>query len=218
MIFLPVYEATTSPSPRPLDANQTTDRLPTAFLPSYSVANPSQWWEEAAVEVLRTSHDFALVTRTIKFIPLPDPTIAATLLSKRSRGWLGAFLKLLCRDKDIEEPHCDSLLSTAEAIVAIIRQRPSSHAPRWKGAWLFSDLFSSDIPAVAEKLDSQIHSEFCRPTFSDWTAWRCGYQCEIISEFLEALLNLRNDLVQLAQQNRIVLDQLLLLQEASLCP
>jgi hypothetical protein len=217
MAFLPVYEPTASPDARPLDASQAAGRLPTAFLPSYSISVPSRWWEEAAVEVFRTSHDFPLVTRTIKFIPLPDPTIAATLLSKRSRGWLDAFLKLLCRDEAIEEPRCDSLLSTAEAIVATIRQRPFSHAPRWRKSWLFSVLLSSDIPTIAEKLDSQIHSAFCRPTFSDWTAWRCGYRCDIISEFLDALLNFRNDLVQLAQQYKIVLDQLLLLQEASLC-
>ena len=87
MAFFPVYEPTASPSAHPLDASQETGRLPTVFLPSYSISIPSYWWEEAAKTVFRTSHDFDLVTLTVKFIiPLPDPTTPATLLSGRQKG------------------------------------------------------------------------------------------------------------------------------------
>lgn len=170
-----------------------------------------------------TSHDFGLIIRTIKYIPHPDPTIAAVSLSKRWRGWLNAFLKLLCQSKSIEEPRCNSLLSTAEAIVAIIRWKPSSPAPTWEGSWLFSELLSSDIhqfdiDEIAEKLDSQIHSAFCRITFPDWTTWVCGYQCHIIQELLNKLFAFRNSLVQLARDHREVYGKLLLLGKASIYP
>jgi hypothetical protein len=213
----PIIEPTASLGARPLDASQATDRLPTAFLPSYSIDIPSYWWEEAAAAVFRTSHDFGLVTLTIKFIPLPDPTIPATLLSGRQKGWLDAFLNVLCRDEAIDVPPCDSLLSTAEVIVAIISRRPSSRALRWEGDWLLSALFDPDISTVAEKLDSQIHSVFCTITFADWIAWHCGYRKDIVSNLLDALLNFRNTLVQFAQEHKIVADKLLLLQKASLC-
>lgn len=212
---LPISEATASLGSHASDVNQTTDR-PMELLPSHSLVSHFRWWEEAAREIIRTKHDFGLITRTIKFIPILDPTTAATLLSRRHRAWLGAFLKLLCREGAIEEPPCDSPFSTAEAIVAIIRPKPSPYTPRLEQSKFISALLSSDIHIVAEDLDYQIHATFCKTTFLDWTAWVCGCPCAIISEFLDALFNFRNALAHSARQHALVAQNLRLLQQASL--
>lgn len=212
---LPISEATAILGSYPSDVNQTTDR-PTELLPSHSLVSHFRWWEEAAAEIIRTKHDFDLITRTIKFVPIRNPTTAATLLSRRQKDWLGDFLKFLCRDGAIEEPPCDSPFSMAEAIVAIIRPRPSPYAPRLEQSKFISALLSSDIRTAAEDLDYQIHAIFCKTTFLDWTAWVCGCQCAIISDFLDAVFNLRNALAHSARQDTLVAQNLRLLQEASL--
>ncbi|KAL5313247.1 hypothetical protein ACEPPN_018980 [Leptodophora sp. 'Broadleaf-Isolate-01'] len=211
---LPISEATAILGSYPSDVNQTTDR-PTELLPSHSLVSHFRWWEEAAAEIIRTKHDFDLITRTIKFVPIRNPTTAATLLSRRQKDWLGDFLKFLCRDGAIEEPPCDSPFSMAEAIVAIIRPRPSPYAPRLEQSKFISALLSSDIRTAAEDLDYQIHAIFCKTTFLDWTAWVCGCQCAIISDFLDAVFNLRNALAHSARQDTLVAQNLRLLQEAN---
>jgi hypothetical protein len=215
----PAYKPTDSQHGSSLNADQT-HRWPTAYLPSYSTVNPSYWWEEAAQEVLRTSHDFDDIKLACKFAPGLDLTVAATLLSNRRKGWLDAFLNVLCREEAVEKPSCGSLLSTAEAIVAIIRRRRLSPALEWNGTWIFSALTSStaDIPTIAEKLDAQIHSTFCTFTFADWVAWCCGYRNDFISNFLDTLFNFRNNLVRHVQQHSMAVTRLLLLQKASLYP
>jgi hypothetical protein len=204
----PKIEQTASPDAPPDYASQATDQLPIAFLPSYSI-DISYWWEEAVTKVFRTSFDFGLIALAIKFIPLSDPEIRATLLAERRKGWLDAFLAVLCQDKAVDVPLCDSSLSMAEAIVNIISRRP--HSPRWDSDWLVSALLDSDISTVAERLDIQIHSVFCTITYADWIAWCCGYQNDIVSNFLVALLSCRDRLIQLAQQDRAFADKLVLL-------
>ncbi len=143
-------------------------------------------------------HDYNLITRTIKFIPILNHTTAATLLSRRQKPWLGAFLKLLCRREAIEEPRCDSPFCTAKAIVAIIRPRPSLYVLRLEQSGFLLALLSSDIHTAAENLDYQIYVAFCKTTFLNWTAWLYGCPCAIISDFLDALFNFRNSLVHYA--------------------
>ena len=206
MACLPAYNPTGSPHGTSLDAGPTTYRSPTAHL---------QWWEAAAVEIIRTEQDFDLVTRTIKFIPVRDPTTAATLLSTRPEGWLSTFLEYLCRDRAFEEPPCHSSWSTAEAIVAIIRPSHPVCAPRLDQSKFIPELLSNPRVA-AEGLDQQIHTIFCRTTISDWTAWICGYQCEIIPDFLDTVLDFRDFLARSARQDTLVAQNLEILEQASL--
>ncbi len=90
---------------------------------SHSAVSFLRWWKEAAHEVCQTSDNFDDLIN-------PDPA-TATLLSRREKDWLDSFLEVLCRDSD-------SLRSTAEAIVGILRQRPLSHTPEWNGNRIFS--------------------------------------------------------------------------------
>ncbi|RDL30468.1 uncharacterized protein BP5553_10346 [Venustampulla echinocandica] len=165
----PAYE--TSQDASSVEADQATHPwpTPTALLPSYSTSSPLHWMKEEASEVLLTTHDFDTGRLTCEFVPSLDPVVAATVLSKRRRGWLGAFLKVLCRSHAAREPSCDSPLSTATAIVGIIRRRLVSPAPEWNVAWIFSALTSStDISTISEKLNAQIDSVFSRISFRDW--------------------------------------------------
>ena len=142
-----------------------------------------------------------------------DPTTAATVLSSRRKAWLDAFLNVLCRDDDVDKPPCDSLFSTATAVVAIIKQSSLSPALGWNGHWIFAALISStDIRIVAEKFDTQIYSEVCTPGFEAWEAWCCGYQNDAISNFLDAVLSFRNDLAKYVLRDAVVADALLSLQ------
>ena len=212
----PAYNPTDSPHGTSLDADPTTHRWPAAYLPSYSTVTPSYWWKEAALEVLRTSHDFDDIKLIVKFTPGLDSTKAATLLSSRRKGWLDAFWHVLYRHEAVDTPSCGSLLSTAEEIVAAIRRRSLSPALQWNGDWIFSALLSSlDIPSVAEKLDAQIHSTFCTFAFEDWVAWCYGYQNDAISNFLNTVFNFRNELAQHARQHAVMADGLLSLQKAN---
>jgi len=113
-----------------------------SLLNSYSTVSSSSWWKEAAEQVVLISHDFNDVRLVLKFVLSLDPTIAASLLFKRWKDWLDAFLNVLCRDKVIEKPLCNSLLFTAKAIVAIIRQRPLSPIPEENGKLMFLALIS----------------------------------------------------------------------------
>ncbi|KAG0645128.1 hypothetical protein D0Z07_9189 [Hyphodiscus hymeniophilus] len=114
----PAYQPALSPDTSSLDADQPTHRWLTAYLPSYSTASPSYWWEEIASEVLRTSHEFDDIKLVVKFTPGLDSSTAVTLLSSRRKGWLDAFLNVLYRDEAVDKPSCGCLLSTAEAIVS----------------------------------------------------------------------------------------------------
>ena len=193
-----------------------THRWPMTYLPTCSTVNSLYWWEEAALEALRTLHDFDEIKVIIRFTPGLDPTTAATVLSSRRKGWLDAFLNVLCRDDDVDNPPCDSLFSTATAVVAIIKQSSLSPALGWNGDWIFAALISStDIRTVAEKFDTQIHSEVCTPGFEAWVAWCCGYQNDAISNFLDAVLSFRNDLARYVLRDAAMADALLSLQKAS---
>jgi hypothetical protein len=210
----PAYQ----PDASSVGTDQTTHQwpTPTALLPSYSTSSPSCWMKEEALEVLRTSHDFDAIRLICKFVPGLDPAIAAALLSERQKGWLCAFLKVLCRRQAVQEPSCDSPLSMAKAIVGIIRWRRLSPAPEWNGAWIFSALNSStDISTIAEKLDAQIQSVFSRITFEDWLAWSYGFSNDPIQSLLNTAFNFRNDLARLVQTHAAMVDRLQLLQEAS---
>jgi hypothetical protein len=102
-----------------LNADQTADWQPTVYHLSHSAVSFLRWWEEAPHEVCRTSDDFDnLIHPTVTLLP-------------REKDWLDAFLEVLCR-------YNDSLESTAEAIVGIVRQRPLSHNPEWNGNRIFS--------------------------------------------------------------------------------
>lgn len=152
----------------------------------------------------------------IKFTPGLDSTTAATLLSRRCKDWLSAFLQTLCRDAAVEKPLCDSTLSTAEAIVAIIRRRSLSPASGWNGDWILSALLSSsDVPTIAEKFVTQVHSTFCMFPFKDWVAWSCGYQNDDISNFLDIVFDFRNKLARYIQEHAAMADKLLLLQKVN---
>ena len=205
MAYSPAYQ------PTPL-----THRWPTAYLPTNSTVSPSYWWEEAALEALRTLHDFDEIKLIIKFTPGLNPTTTATVLSSRCKGWLDAFLNALCRDDTVDKPPCDSLLSTATAVVTIIKQSLLSPAVGWNGHWIFSALISpTDIHTVAEKFDAEIHSIVCMFVFEDWEAWSCGYQNDTISNFLDTVLNFRNDLAEFVRQDASMSERLLSLQKAS---
>ena len=208
MAASPAYEPITSSDASSLDVDQSMSRWPTAYLPSYSTVSSLCWWREAASELLQTSYDFDDIKLICKFAPGLNPTIAATLLSRRRKGWLDAFLNVLCRDEAPENPPCDSLLSTAEAIVDIIRRRPLSPALGWNGDWIFSALISStDIATIAETLDAQIHSTFCTIPFEDWVEWCCGYQNDGISNFLDTVFNFRNGLARYVPRHELLLLQ-----------
>ena len=212
----PAYKPTDSPHRTSLDTDPRTHGWPTAYLPSYSTVTPSYWWEEAASEVLRTSHDFDDIKLIIKFTPGLDSTTAATLLSSRRKGWLHAFLHVLCRDEGVDKPPCNS---TAEAIVAVIRRRSLSPALGWNGGWIFSALLCLlNMPSIAEELDAQIHSTFCTFPFEDWVAWRYGYRNDAISNFLDTVFNFRNELAQHVQQHAAITEGLLLLRKVNLIP
>jgi hypothetical protein len=187
-----------------------------ALLPAYSV-NHSLWWEAAAEDVFRTSIDFRLITRTIKFIPLRDPTTPITLLSKRQNPWLKQLLHIVCQDAGVKEPHCESRLSTAETIVILSGQTPSSDAPTSTLGWVLLTLtFDSNFLVVADKLDQQINSEFCKISIRDWVAWCCGYSNDNVSSFLNTSFNIRNDLVKLVRVDTFAFRRLQELQAASL--
>lgn len=178
---------------------------------------PSCWMEEA-LQILQTSHNFNDIRLICKYVPSLDPGIAAALLSKRRKGWLDAFLKVLCRREAIEEPPCDSLLSTADAIVAMIKRRSLLPALAWNGAWIFPDLNSSArVSIIAEKLDGQIHSTFSSIAFEDWLAWVSGFPNDPIQSLLNETFTFRNDLARYIQQHATTMgNKLQLLQQASL--
>jgi hypothetical protein len=216
----PAYETSTSPGADSVDTCQTTHPwpTPTALLPSYSTSNPFCWMEEEALGLLRTSHDFDAIRLICRFVPGLDPSVATALLSERRNSWLNAFLKIVCRRQAIQEPPCDSPISTAKAIVGIIRRRRLSPAPEWNGAWVFSALNSStDISTIAEKLDAQIHLVSSRITFEDWLAWSYGYSNDPIQSLLNTLFNFRNDLARSVQKHAPMADRLQLLQKAGFC-
>jgi hypothetical protein len=214
----PAYETTTSPDASSVDTNQKTTHpwpTPTALLPRYSTSSPSCWMKEKGLEILRTSHDFDAVILICKFVPGLEPAVAAIELSKRRAGWLGAFLKVLCRREGIQEPSCDSPLSRANAIVGIIRRRPLSPAPKLDGARILSALHSSgDVSVIAEQLDAQVHSVFSRIIPRDWLEWYCGFANDPIQSLLNAGLNLRNDLARSVQKHAKMVERLQSLQEA----
>jgi len=108
-----VYESTAFPHTYSLNAGQATDWQP--FYPlSDSAVSFLRWGEGAAYEVCRTSDDFDNLIN-------PDPA-TATLLLRRGKDWPDTFLEVLWRDSD-------SLESTADAIVGIVRQRLLPHTP-----------------------------------------------------------------------------------------
>ncbi|TVY14153.1 hypothetical protein LARI1_G007778 [Lachnellula arida] len=216
MATSPAYETTASIDASSVNTNQTTHPwpTPTALLPSYSPSSPSCWMKEEAIRTLQTSHDFYIIRTICKFVPGLDPAVSATVLSKRWKLWLDAFLKVLCQREVIQEPPCDSPLSTAEAIVRIIRRRQLSPAPEWDGAWIFSALNSStDISTIAEKFDAQMHSVFSRITFEDWVEWTYGFPNDPIQSLLNTGFNLRNNLARSVQNHTIMVDRLQLLQK-----
>lgn len=212
MAFLLAYEPTPSQGASSLSVDQQTNQQPSAYLLSYSTVGPSRWQEEAAQEVLRTSHDFDDIKHIIKFTPGLDLTIAVTLLCSRRKSWLNAFWTLLYQGKTVNKPSCDSALSTAEAIVAIIRQRSSSPTRAQNGDWIFSALISlANIPTIAEKLDTQIYSTFCTFAFKDWVTQCHGYQDNGILNFLDTIFNFRNKLAQHAREHAAMANGLVLL-------
>jgi hypothetical protein len=215
----PSYETTTLPDASSVNTHQNTHLWPaaTALLPRYSTSSPSCWMIEEGLEILRTSHDFDDVILICKFVPGLEPTVAATALSKRQKGWLGAFLIVICRRQAIQEPSCDSPLSTANAIVGIIRLRPVSPAPEWNWVRIVLAIHSSrDISVIADQLDAEIHSVFSRITFRDWLEWYYGFPNDPIQSLLNAVLNLRNDLARSVQKDANMVDRLQSLQQASL--
>ncbi|ESZ95954.1 hypothetical protein SBOR_3646 [Sclerotinia borealis F-4128] len=155
------------------------------LIPGHSLVGPSSWWKEAAKEVLETSSDFDLVIRTVKFIPLPDPQLAAALLSKRHETWI----KHLFPGGAIEGP----LQSfDVEQLVASIK----GDRPRLQGGM------------ETEKLDNQMQWEFCRIKFSEWIAWICGVESVNVSHLLDTLFNFRNALAEHARQHEDFLEKL----------
>jgi hypothetical protein len=172
--------------------------------------------KEKGLEILRTSHDFDAVRLICEFVPGLEPAVAAAALSQRRKGWLGAFLKVLCRRQAIQEPSCDSPLSTANAIVGIIRRRLLSLAPEWDWVRIFSALNSlGDVSVIAEQFDAQIHSVFSRIISRDWLEWYYGFANNPIQSLLNAGLNLRNDLARSVQKHAKMVKRLQSLQEAS---
>jgi hypothetical protein len=205
----------TIPPPAYAEADgQMTHPWPT---PTAHPTSTSCWMREDALKILQTGHDFNAIRLICRFVPTLGFAIAATLLSKRRESWLVAFLKTLCRDEALQEPPCDSPLSTAEAIVSIIRRRRVSPAPEWNGAGFFSALNSStDISIIAKKLYDQTSTTFSAITFEDWQAWYCGLPNDPIQSLLNAAFNFRNDLARSVQKGGIAVDQLVSLQKASL--
>jgi hypothetical protein len=190
---LPVYEVTAAPDTSSLNVD-TACRwpTPTALLPQYG-SSTSFWMRREALKVLETSRVFDDIRLIIKFVPGLDSTIAAALLSSRSKPWLGAFWNVLCRREAARQIPCDKV--TAEAIVALIKRRPLAATPEWNGAWIFSALALSQED-IAQKLDAQIHHTFCGITFDDWVAWFHGFSNDFVQSFLNAVFNFRNDLVE----------------------
>lgn len=181
-------------------------------LTSYPCANSLCWWKEAAQDIYQTSDDFDFIESVNKSIPLPHQTTVAAL-SRQRKPWLDKFLTTLCRYKAVQEPSCDSRKSTAEAIVEIIRRRPSP-VVTWSGDWILERLISStNIPAVAERLNFEFHSTFCTIAFSDWTEWCHGHENERARNFLNAVFNFRNSLAQQARQHIAIFKGLQLLQK-----
>jgi hypothetical protein len=171
---------------------------------------------EKGLEILGTTHNFDAARLICEFVPGLEPTVAAAVLSKRQEGWLGAFLKVLCRRQAIQEPSCNSLLSRANAIVGIIRGRPLSPTLAWDGVRIFSALNSTeDVSIIAEQFDAQIHSVFSRITSRDWLEWYYGFSNYPIQSLLHACLNLRNDLARSVQEHTQMFERLQSLQEVS---
>lgn len=163
-------------------------------------SSASGWWEEEAKEVLEFSSDLDLIIRTVKFIPLSDPTIAKALLSKRDETRLQGLAKSLFPGE-----------------ATIDRKLSSSSIPKWNGDWLISTLVKSNIRTTAEILDCQIQWEFCKIKFSEWTAWICGIKSDNISNLLAALFDFRGTLAEHARAREDFLERLVLLEKASCC-
>jgi hypothetical protein len=211
----PAYQTTTSPDARSVEPPQRTHLwpTPTALVPNYSTSSPS-WMVDEAQGILRTSHNFDDIMLICKFVPGLNPTDAVTLLSTRRKGWLDAFLKILCRRQALTEPPCDALQSTAQAIVGIIKWRRLSPAPKWDGDWIFSDLkISTDISATAERFAAQIDSVFSRITFKDWVEWAYGFPNDPVQSLLSTSFNLRNNLAGAIRKHATMVHRLKLLQE-----
>ena len=194
------------------------DSTPWECLGTYSTTNgiASQWWEAAAREVLGRSHNFNDVKLICKFIRFRDPNTTEEVLSRRSTDWLDAFLLRLCQNNNSKCP-CDGGLCKAGDIISIIKPSQRKPFPAWDGDWIFSALNSStDVSTIAEKLDIQIHSAFCKILFEDWVTWSLGYEDVAISNFLDTVVKFRNGLAQYVRQQRKPINKLLLLQKASL--
>jgi hypothetical protein len=171
--------------------------------------------QKEALEILQTSQDPDAIRLICKFVPGLDSAVAAKLLSTRPQSWLDAFLKVLCQRQAVQKPSCDSPLSTAEAIVSIIRRRVLSPA-EWDGAWIFLALKSSaDISEIAENLDAQIHAVFSRVAVEDWVAWFYGFPNHPIQSLLNSVFIFRNALAKSVQKHATMGDRLQLLQKAS---
>jgi hypothetical protein len=197
-----------------------TEKLSTAWecLPSYSTVDniASQWWDSAAIKVLETSDNFNDVRLVVRFIRFQNSTIAADALSRRSTSLLDAFLAGLYGDSNIKKYGCDCESCKAQEIVEIIRQTKPSPPSVWDGDWILLALHSTDISVIVERLDLEIHLVICKISFEDWVTWSLGYEDDAISKLLEAVVNFRNKLAQYVWQHSEALDELLLLQEASL--
>lgn len=179
--------------------------LPTAYLPSYSIEDPSDWWVEAALEGLRTSCNFNHIRLICRFIPGLEPTTAARILSARGDTWLNTLCQH-CQDR-LGKPVCDL---TAEEIVSVFKLKPLS--PKAWDLDLIS-IFLADISTAAVKLDKQIQSKFCSIAFEDWVAWSRGYKHDEISSFLDTVFKFRNDLVYHVRERPLMAKRLILLQK-----
>jgi hypothetical protein len=152
----------------------------------------SQWWEEAAQEVPKTSPNFNNLSLVLKFICFQDPDTAIKALSGRRIWLLDAWLSILC-GKRRWECSCDRPSSKAKYIVEIFRPRRLSPVPVWSGEWIFQSMSSPmDVTAIARKLDFSICEVFGKIPSKSWISWALGSGDDDVSNFNDAVLNFRD--------------------------
>ena len=157
----------------------------------------SRWWEEAAEEVLRTSHTFNDIQLICKYLPFQEANIPCSILAGRQTDWLYAFLSTLQGHKYDKVQYRDDNSHEAREIVSLSRWPDSSLPPAWDGEWVLPAISCQmDATIIAEKFDFNICKTFGKITFYSWVRFSLGYEDAVVSRFLDGMSNSRNDLAR----------------------
>jgi hypothetical protein len=160
----------------------------TSLCPQYYVI-ASRWWEELAQNLLGASCNLNQIICICEFDLFADPKSSIVALCMQPDSRLDDLLTTLGESRRI----CHDKSRKAEQIVHTLRGEISP-GPAWDGDWLFSAMSSPmDVSAIAVKLDWSICLVFCKLTYGAWVKWVLGYRDDGISNFLNAVLTLRNN-------------------------